>query len=321
MQRHRYPLASLAYGVGLLIGLATTAQAHATAKEADQFDVQAVRVVEDGPFGWGHEIRVALPKSYAHSQRAYPVLWLLDGDSLFPIALKEIAAMSEPNIQELIVVGINATHRGGDEAQSRRVYEYTSSSTAGFTGPGGDLLKKKLMEAGQFSSKRGGASSFLNYLVAVLRPELAALYRMSDQQVLFGHSAGGTFCTYAVLSRPGSFSDFICISPALYSGDSDLFRIEQEYSQSHQDLPARVFFAVGEEEMLEKDIVPAFGTASSMSRMVEILGLRDYRSLMLRERIFAGKDHRTVVSSALIWGLKGAFEGSRRPPDGGREGH
>ena len=152
------------------------------------------------------------------------------------------------------------------------------------------------------SERAGGAPAFLSFLVDTLRPELAREYRMSSDHTLFGHSSGGTFCTYALLSRPEGFSKYICGSPDLYAQDSELFRQEARYAAMHKDLAATVYFGAGEGEMTQH-LVAAFGVVSSMTRMVEILSERRYPSLKLHCQIVAGEEHTPMIQHNLDQGL------------------
>ena len=152
--------------------------------------------------------------------------------------------------------------------------------------------------------KFGGAPRFLAFLVDTVRPALARDYRMANDHTLFGHSGGGLFCTYALIARPAAFDKYICGSPSLYEGNSELFHMEERYAATHKDMPASVFFGAGEGEILEGGIISAWGIVSSTARMAEILKMRSYPSLRLHVRIFPGEDHLSMVQMNLNWGLR-----------------
>jgi predicted alpha/beta superfamily hydrolase len=203
-----------------------------------------------------------------------------------------------------------------DEFQMRRTYYFIPDVPRGFRGVGGDLVRQQIEAYDEHAKttglpsarEQGGAPKFLEFLLDTLRPALSREYRMSGEHVLFGDSAGGFFCMYALLSSPGSFDKYICGSPSLYWGDYELFRMEQSYAQTHKDLPAKIFFGAGEAEVLEGGPISAVGIVSSMTRMAEILESRGYPSLKLSVRLFPGVDHESAVVSNLTWGLRTSWE-------------
>jgi len=271
----------------------------------------SVRIRGKG-FYWDHEIQVALPPSYQKSNKAYPVLWVTDGLINFDSAVEVVNGSMQKYWPEMIVVGVGGPPEAYTEFQARRDYEFTFSLTNswGFEGVGGDDLAKRTLEsarltpAAQARFGTGGAPMFLGFLVDELRTTLEKKYRMSSRHILFGSSGGGDFCTYTLLTRPKSFDKYICLSPTLNSNDYELFRLEQKYAEVNKDLPAAVYFAAGEGEILQGGVVSALGVVSSMSRMAEILTLRQYPSLKLWAHIFPGEEHGTFKPAGLAHGLR-----------------
>jgi predicted alpha/beta superfamily hydrolase len=157
----------------------------------------------------------------------------------------------------------------------------------------------------------GGAPRFLPFLAQDVRQRLAQDYRMADDHTLFGHSGGGLFCAYALVAQPEAFDPYICGSAAIAAGDYEVFRIEERYAQQHKDLPAVVFFGVGEKEVLDKNTLGIF---SSTARLPEILKTRAYPSLKLYFRAFAGESHGSVIPPLLAWGLRSVWEDSGGKP-------
>lgn len=263
-------------------------------------------------FAWDHEIQVALPPSYPLTDKTYPVLWVLDGLLRFESAV-EIVNSGRPAIPEMIVVGVGGPRESLKDFQPRRIYDFIPPGVALYHGElatrEGDALDASLKARGMSPAGRGGgAPAFLAFLVDTVRPALSADYRMSADHTLFGTSAGGFFCVYTVLSRPAAFERYICASPALNLADAELFRMEERYAKTHEDLQARVFFSAGEGEVLQGGIVSGVGIVSSMARMAETLELRRYPSLDLHVRIFPGEIHGKTSSLSLRWGLPALFE-------------
>jgi predicted alpha/beta superfamily hydrolase len=265
-------------------------------------------------FDWDHEIQVALPASYRKSDKAYPVLWVTDGLINFDFAVEVVNAWAAKKYwPEMIVVAIGTPPEASQEFLARRDYEFspTVTNSWGFRGVGGDELATQMLERAGFTDAQakfgtGGAPKFLAFLVDELRVALQRKYRISDSHTLFGSSGGGDFCTYALFTRPKSFDKYICLSPALNASNYELFRLEEKYAQANKDLPAAVYFAAGEGEILQGGIISGLGIVSSMSRMAEILTLRQYPSLRLWAHIFPGEEeeHGSFKSAGLARGLR-----------------
>jgi predicted alpha/beta superfamily hydrolase len=268
------------------------------------YTVEPVRTMRASGYEWEHEVRVALPPSYADSDKALPVLWMLD--NALELALSALQVIIGP---PLIIVSVGA---GPGiplrESAARRVRDFFATEDRSVPGPDGDYMdayeKFGLVEV--YSG--AGAQTFLNFLIDDVRPALESQYRMApDDHVLFGHSHGGMFATYAIFARPGAFSRYICSSPTLYFGDGRLFELEQQYAAIHDDLPAHVFFGAGEDEMTSEGA--EFGFVSSMAKMAETLSFRGYPSLQLTAKIFPGESHQTVTVPLLRSAVRSLWAG------------
>lgn len=140
-----------------------------------------------------------------------PVLYVLDGDIGFALAA-EIARMRgimgmQPTA---MIVGIGY---GADflEFAKLRTADLTPLLSAAGRAAMGNL-------ASFIGDQDGGADRFLDFLTNTLAPEIARCYpeASDDDRILFGHSLGGLFTAYALLTRPGAFRSFVANSPSLW---------------------------------------------------------------------------------------------------------
>lgn len=134
-------------------------------------------------------IRVALPASYARSSQRYPVIYTTDGEGLFlptASAMQFMTTASElPQMPEAIVVAIPNTNRGRDMPVPQQY-------------------------------GRGGEENFLAFLADELVPFIEARYRTQPLRVLIGHSQGGTFAHYALVTRPTVFAWILPVDGPLF---------------------------------------------------------------------------------------------------------
>lgn len=248
---------------------------------------------------WDHEIRVALPVSYQHTTRHYPVLWITDN------SLE--AALASLGGAELILVAVgNGAEITVREDSIRRAYDFLPASDVFFEDTIAAYFRKEWsrLHPGLVEKRStGGADRFLNFLVDDVRPALTVKYRMDPvDHGLLGFSFAGTFVAYSLFTRPGAFTRFICGSPPLYVAERAIFRLEERYARTHDDLAADVFFAAGDAEATEY-LIAALGCVSSMVRLVEILSTRGYARLRTTMKIFHGESHGTMLPPLLRWGV------------------
>lgn len=172
---------------------------HLPALSGGYFQIQSAAV------GRPFHIYVRLPEDYAKTPDAvYPVVYLLDGDSLFPIlAANHLFLHYDENLAEAVVVGI-AYGGFGPEVNRRGV---------DFTGPGEGV-----------APDAAGAPAFQRFLRDELLPRIEREYRVDPRRrVLFGQSRGGSFVLYSAFTDPDLFWGRIASNPALTPGRERFF--------------------------------------------------------------------------------------------------
>lgn len=264
-------------------------------------------------YPWEHEIQVSLPPSYGKDpQRRYPVLWSTDGQFFFGLTTAIVTSCASKHFPEMIVVAVGPPPEALPETQLRRTFDFGPTEHKDRTGFGSSIYNArskasmdKLKAEGKPLLKAGGAPRFLSFLVDDMRQKLAKEYRMADDHTLFGHSGGGLFCGYSLVAKPTAFNRYVCGSAALDAGDFEVFRVEERYAQQNKDLSAKVFFGVGEQEVLQRP----WSLVSSTTGLAEILNARAYPSLKLYFRSFEGKNHVTVIPAIISWGMRSVWEG------------
>lgn len=258
-------------------------------KRPSRGTVEPARMVRAKGWQWDHEVRVYLPPSYHHTERSYPTLWITDNSlELIQGALTGDGLGLAP---ELIVVAVGApADTNPAEFQRRRTYDFIPDKS--LMGPMFEPLPAEMV---------GGAPGFLDFLVNQLRPMLAKEYRLDlDDQGYAGHSGGGQFGLYVLLTKPESFHKYIISSPAGYQTWLDM---EARWYEQNKDLDARVFLSAGEGEAAHP-IWSASQVVSTVATMAERLTVRNYPSLQLTVKIFADEDHMTVMPIAYTRGIR-----------------
>ncbi|MDD4491884.1 MAG: alpha/beta hydrolase-fold protein [Bacteroidales bacterium] len=129
---------------------------------------------------------VHLPDGYENSQKDYPVIYMMNGQSVtaFANASATLDNLSNERIPDMILIGISNTGVAG---------RYWSCPDDSGNVKGGD--------------------SFSNFLREELIPEITRDYRTNDYKILFGQSNSGLFVIYSLLIQPDLFNAYIVASP------------------------------------------------------------------------------------------------------------
>jgi predicted alpha/beta superfamily hydrolase len=170
----------------------------------------------------------------------------------------------------------------------------------------------------------GGAPNLLRFIRDELQPWVHTRYRVDPlQSMFFGHSFGGLFATYVLLTEPDTFTRYGIGSPSLWWHKTAAFDLEVAYAATHDDLRAKVFFSIGEHETHEGRQTEAsrlppdeariaglwyIDMVADMQRIVSSLRSREYSSLDLASTVFPDEFHITVPMLNLTRSLRYLFD-------------
>jgi len=145
--------------------------------------------------GRTYHIYIRLPEGYDVTDREtrYPIIYLTDGDSLFPmLASQHLFLHYDDKIPEAIIVGL--AYGGFDPAINKRDVDYT---------------------------EEGGAAAYQRFLANELMPLIEEKYHADPaRRILFGQSHGGTFVLYSAYTRPDLFWGKVASNPSFAMGES-----------------------------------------------------------------------------------------------------
>lgn len=155
--------------------------------------------IDSAALGRGFDIYVRLPPDYDPGGLAYPVIYLLDGDSLFPmLAANHLFLHYDDGLPEAVIVGI--AYGGFDPSVNRRNIDFQS--------PGAGVP-----EGG------AGAEAFHDFLTDELIPVIESRFHVDpERRVLFGQSRGGNLVLWSAVHRPDVFWGRIASNPSLTPG-------------------------------------------------------------------------------------------------------
>lgn len=152
-----------------------------------------------------YHVFISYPPSYAtEPERRYPVVYVLDGDSLFPLlATQQLFLGYDEKLPQAIVVGI--AYGSFDEPINRRRFDFSADAPDAHEG-------------------QGGAPAFLRFLQSELIPQVERRIRGDpSRRVLVGQSRSGYMALWSAYADPDLFWGRIASNPAMAPGKQMLF--------------------------------------------------------------------------------------------------
>ena len=250
-------MALLIASLGLTIASAQTAKADewtsVVLPQTEQRDIHSHNTGDD------YRIFISQPQQPA-PPGGYPVLYVLDGNALFPmLAVQANARESRPDPAtraSVVVVGIGYP---GDALYDvdRRARDYTPPALAA--------------NHERDDAHYGGADQFLAFVQTELKPLIEARYPIDPhRQTLFGHSHGGLFTLYTLMSEPDAFQNYLAASPSIWWNDRQLLE-QSGLALSESNLQSkRLWMTVGEAEEPE----PLLGKVATSERERRLVARR-----------------------------------------------
>lgn len=315
------PLTVLALVAATLIPLAPTGQA------APRFSTPAALVVDGASThdfrsevtGRDYRLFVWAPDTPAPPD-GHPVVYVLDGNSHFYVALSAARAQSMFNeIRAAIVVGVGYPLSDQAEILRTRNKDLTTPISA-------DTLARMPPNPGLTVENTGGLDDFLTMLETEVKPFVASTHRVNPaDQTLFGHSLGGLAVVRALFTRPNAYRTFVSSSPSLFWNDRAVLKGEAEFSAQVNSGAAapRVLLMAGALEgsrsgyrtggmPMTQDQVNALIETTRMvdnaadlgARLEHLRGRAPYRA---RTVIFADESHLSVMPAAISRALQFAL--------------
>jgi predicted alpha/beta superfamily hydrolase len=238
----------------------------------------------------GREFSVFVAHPRAARRGPLPALHLLDANASFGTMVEAVRLRgTRPDVSGVgpaWVVGIGyPTDQPLDIA--RRSYDYT---------PPSDGLVMPDRPGGEPWPQMGGADRFMDFIEAVLKPELERRYRIgAAQSAVFGHSFGGLCVLHMLFTRAALFDSYVAASPSIWWNNRFILREEQGFLASDATgTPPRLLLMSGSEENRGP-------FADDNGTMVREMAVRLVGSPLVSTHFheFAGEDHGSVLAPAI----------------------
>lgn len=248
--------------IAILLGLVCVP---AIAQDIPQVQMRntEARHLQSDIMDYEYGVYVTLPGGYADNpDRLYPTLYIIDGHQYFVFTGQPYGSLIWGNmVKEHIAISVAYTPEGGN---NRSI---------------------------DFQTKER-AADFVRFFQEELIPFVESNYRTSKaDRTLFGHSLGGQFTLFTLLTATDTFDNYIASAPSV---NDDIFALEAKYASTHKDMPVNFYLATGENDHL------AINARQFVSRFEQ----RDYPGLKFDHLFTDNGNHGTIQPTAYIEGLR-----------------
>lgn len=223
--------------------------------------------------GPGHRLFLAVPRGVAPAA-GWPILYMLDGNAAFdhltPAHLALVPGLA------ICGVGYDTDRRF---SRDQRILDLTPPLEPGAA------LRPDPAHPGRMA---GGAEAFLDRLLGPLRAAAEAGLPIDPaRRTLWGHSFGGLFTVFAMLTRPAAFARYAAISPSVWWAPELMGRIA---ATSTAPATTPLLLALGDAEKRSGSTGPApDGPAPTTMALLE--GLRAQPGITAQLHVLPGHVH------------------------------
>jgi hypothetical protein len=253
------------------------------------------------------EITVVPPAAVPVGQRPAPALYVLDPFLTLDTVVgwsRVYGRYAEGAVPPAFVIGIGHATDSDGEFSALRIRDLTPTPVTGRDW-------RPPLGAGQ-------GPRLLAAIADEIAPFIEQNFPVSGERTIVGWSLGGLFALSALFHRPEIFARYLVVSPSLWWENRLPFAWEKAWAAAHDDLPARVFLAVGAKEEapgggwlsegFSDEIIAWFRQVTNFRTFTRALSGRKYPSLRLDSVVFPDEYHMTVYPAAVARGLVRLFE-------------
>lgn len=232
---------------------------------------------------------VHLPEKLDSTKR-YPVIYLLDATAHFHTATGLLKLLTEWNMPESILVGIDTSND--------RIGDLTPSNVP--------------FHRGHNSETSGRAPALVKFIHKELQPYINSTYPTENISTIIGHSTGGLFVIYSYVNHPEVFDNYLAIDPSLWWDKEIVVNQGSELiNPDHNHSNKRLYMAIAGSD--EKDTVAVRNDTSVATEQIRAnLNFHDIllsygNHLDYRWDYYDDESHGSVVVPAMYNGLRSLF--------------
>lgn len=216
-------------------------------------------------------LTISLPKDYkADPTKKYEVIYILDGEwNLNIFSFIYSFAMEDGFVPPVILVALPNTYIEGQNMRDR------------------DFLPLEMKN----NKLAGSADIFIEFLKKEVLPYIENKFSTTGVNSLYGHSYGGLFSMYTLLTEPMLFENYYCTDPPLGWEKGFVEKLAEEMFYENPELAKKLWIA---------------GTSnnSSIKDMRKILEKHAPKKLIWETATYPNEKHNSVRLKGIYDGIK-----------------
>ena len=248
-------------------------------------------------------ISISLPPFYGASEENFPVVYLVDANSMFTTAASNIRLLQSVGLlPQFVLVGI------GYDLRDRNPLAYLTLRYRDMTHVSDAVTEQRLAaNPPPFNLPAGSVTGGIEPFIEFFATEIVVFVRRNlrvdtDNQTIIGHSLGGNFALYALLRHPELFDNYVIGSPGLFWGNFSLLNLEQDTAAGNRSLNKKIFISVGDQEDMF-DFDNSLRQIASTRELFNRLNSNRYENLQVQFQLFEGHNHISVIPETITSGL------------------
>jgi predicted alpha/beta superfamily hydrolase len=263
----------------------------------DQVSIDRI-TLESKVFGENRSIYIQCPKpNPKNPAAAYPVLYLLDGESHFDLVSQQCTYLSRWDVNvmpEMIVVGIVNTNRVRDLTPTHSVLDYYGKTDTSAT----SWLKPS-----------GGNEKFFRFIQDELMPYINSHYKTQPFKIFAGHSFGGITVVNCLLTHPELFNAYVAVSSSLWWDFGYVLKLADQKLKKGSTLDKILFCSDGNEGVSDKSTFH-----SNLLTFDSLIHTRDLSGLSYKYVYYPEESHMSEPLFAYADALRFIFKAWALPP-------
>ena len=192
-----------------------------------------------------YRLLVSIPARPAPAQ-GYPVVWLIDGNLHFGIAVDTMRIQAcWPDVRDAVIVGIGYPTDRVTEALGLRMDDLTTPITEA------QRNAQWYRSMPEPPHGYGKLDDYLRMIDEEIKSRVAEVVAFdAGDQTLMGHSLGGLTTLHALFRRTASFQHFVAIAPSIWYNNREVLDHEAGFVERVRagEVRARALISVGELE-------------------------------------------------------------------------
>lgn len=212
----------------LVAGAILTAKPAAAQSEPTPIVIGQSYALPSAVMAAAREINVWLPPGYAEGEARYPVLYLLDGGTIWQDFhhISGLAQLGTVNgtTRDVIVVGIASVDRRNELALATDNAELIARYPT-----------------------QGHSDRFRRFVAEEVQPFIEGRFRTNGETALMGESLAGLFVVETFLKEPQMFDAYVAVSPSLWWDGGRLAQQSGAHLRDHSNDPRTLILTMGNE--------------------------------------------------------------------------